>query len=87
MILHFSHMGFTDGLTFIVETSYECLMAPAGAGARPLGRRSFTSWQGGAACGGPTRPAPPVWEACASGGGGHPFSRGAGRGRITCFSR
>ena len=49
MILHFSHMGFTDGLTFIVETSYECLMAPAGAGARPLGRRSFTSWQGGAA--------------------------------------
>ena len=28
MTLHFSHMGFTDGLTFIVITSYECLDGP-----------------------------------------------------------
>ena len=28
MTLHFSHMGFTDGLTFIVITSYECLNGP-----------------------------------------------------------
>ena len=34
MTLHFSHMGFTDGLTFIVETSYECLMAPRRRGLR-----------------------------------------------------
>ena len=34
MILHFSHMGFTDGLTFMINL-LECLDGPGTAEARP----------------------------------------------------
>ena len=34
MILHFSHMGFTDGLTFMINLR-ECLDGPGTAEARP----------------------------------------------------
>ena len=32
MILHFSHMGFTDGLTFMLNLLMNALMAPGGPG-------------------------------------------------------